>query len=230
MIREFKVSANVGKPQVAYRETITQAVKAEGRFVRQSGGRGQFGHVKVLFEPLAPGSGFVFENGTIGGTVPRAYIGPAEAGIREALEGGVVGGYPIVDVKARIYDGSYHEVDSSEMAFRIAGSLSVRDGVPRAKPILLEPMMSVEIVVPEEQLGDVIGDINSRRGQIEGLEIHSKGMQAVRARVPLAEMFGYATRLRSLTQGRGTFSMEFLHYARVPDNVSKAVLEGNSGR
>lgn len=230
MIREFKVSATVGKPQVAYRETITVPVKAEGRFVRQSGGRGQYGHVKVTFEPLGPGSGFVFENGVIGGTVPREYVSSIEAGIREALEGGVIGGYPIVDIKARLYDGSYHEVDSSEMAFRIAGSLSVRDGIPRAKPILLEPIMNVEVVVPEQQLGDVIGDLNSRRGQIEGLEPHSKTLQAIRAKVPLGEMFGYATRVRSLTQGRGTFSMEFVHYARVPDSVSKSVLEGSSAR
>ncbi len=230
MIREFKVSASVGKPQVAYRETITQQVKAEGRFVRQSGGRGQYGHVKVTFEPLEPGSGFVFANGIIGGTVPREYIPAIEAGIREALEGGVIGGYPIVDIKATLYDGSYHEVDSSEMAFRIAGSLAVRDGVPRAKPILLEPIMNVEVVVPEEQLGDVIGELNSRRGQIEGLEPHSKSMQAVRAKVPMGEMFGYATRVRSLTQGRGTFSMEFVHYAPVPESVSKSVLEGSPRR
>ncbi len=226
MLREFRVNASVGKPQVAYRETVTQAVQAEGRFVRQTGGRGQFGHVKVRFEPLAPGSGFQFENAVVGGAVPREYVAASEAGIREALEGGVVGGYPIVDIKATVYDGSYHEVDSSEMAFRIAGSLAVREGVPKAKPILLEPIMDVEVVVPEEQLGDVIGDINSRRGQIEGLEIHSKNMQAIRAKVPLAEMFGYATRLRSLTQGRATFSMEFVHYAPVPESVSKAVLNG----
>ncbi len=226
MLREFRVNANIGKPQVAYRETITQPVRCEGRFVRQTGGRGQYGHVKVTFEPLAPGSGFQFENVIVGGAVPREYMGAVEAGIREALEGGVVGGYPIVDIKASVYDGSYHEVDSSEMAFRIAGSLAVREGVPKAKPILLEPIMNVEVVVPEEQLGDVIGDINSRRGQIEGLEIHSKGMQAIRAKVPLAEMFGYATRLRSLTQGRATFTMEFVHYASVPESVSKAVLNG----
>ncbi len=226
MLREFRVNATVGKPQVAYRETITQGVQCEGRFVRQTGGRGQFGHVKVRFEPLSPGDGFQFENAIVGGAVPREYVVAAEAGIREALEGGVVGGYPIVDIKATVYDGSYHEVDSSEMAFRIAGSLAVREGVPKAKPILLEPIMAVEVVVPEEQLGDVIGDINSRRGQIEGLEIHSKAMQSVRSKVPLAEMFGYATRLRSLTQGRATFSMEFVHYAPVPESVSKLVLNG----
>jgi elongation factor G len=226
MIREFRVNANVGKPQVAYRETITQPVEAEGRFVRQTGGRGQYGHVKVRFEPLAPGSGIQFEDAIVGGVVPKEYIPAVEAGIREALEGGVVGGYPIVDVKAVLYDGSYHEVDSSEMAFRIAGSLAVREGIPRARPILLEPIMAVEVVVPEAYLGDVIGDLNGRRGQIEGLELHSKGMQAVRAKVPLGEMFGYATRLRSLTQGRGTFSMEFSHYAPVPETISKAILEG----
>ncbi|HIQ11604.1 MAG TPA: elongation factor G [Caldilineales bacterium] len=223
MIREFKVHANVGRPQVAYRETITQPVDAEGRFVRQTGGRGQYGHVKVRFEPLEPGSGYEFEDATVGGVIPKEYINSVKEGIREALEGGVIAGYPIVDVKATLYDGSYHEVDSSEMAFRIAGSLAVRDGISRARPILLEPIMKVEILVPEEFLGDVIGDINSRRGQIEGLEPHSHGMQSVRALVPLAEMFGYATRLRSITQGRGTFSMEFDHYAPVPENIAKKV-------
>ncbi len=225
MIREFKVHANVGRPQVAYRETITRPVDAEGRFVRQSGGRGQFGHVKVRFEPLDPGSGFEFEDATVGGVIPKEYIRPVQEGIKDALEGGVIAGYPIVDVKATLYDGSYHEVDSSEMAFRIAGSLAVRDGIPRARPILLEPVMKVEVLTPEEFLGDVIGDINSRRGQIEGLEPHSHGMQSVRAMVPLAEMFGYATRLRSVTQGRGTFSMEFDHYAPVPESVSKSILK-----
>ena len=224
MVREFRVGANIGRPQVAYRETITRAVDAEGRFVRQTGGRGQYGHVKVRFQPLEPGSGFQFENAIIGGAFPREYVPAVEAGIRDALEGGVVGGYPIVDVKATVYDGSYHEVDSSEMAFRIAGSLAVRDGVGRADPILLEPIMDVEVVTPDEYIGDVIGDLNSRRGQIEGLEIHSKGMQVVRVRAPLAEMFGYATRLRSLTQGRSTFTMEFAVYAPVPANIAKAML------
>ncbi len=226
MVREFRVSANVGKPQVAYRETITQKSDVEGRFVRQSGGRGQFGHVKVRFEPLESGSGFVFENAIVGGKVPREFIKPVEKGISDALEGGSVGGYPIVDIKATLYDGSYHEVDSSEMAFRIAGSLAVREGIPRANPILLEPVMGVEVVAPEEYLGDIIGDINSRRGQIEGLEVHSKGMQAVRAAAPLAEMFGYATRLRSVTQGRGTFTMEFSRYAPVPESVARSLLKG----
>ena len=226
IFREFRVGANVGRPQVAYRETITRPVDAEGRFVRQTGGRGQYGHVKVRFEPLPRGSGFEFKNEVVGGAVPREYMSAIESGIRDALEGGVVGGYPIVDVRATVYDGSYHEVDSSEMAFRIAGSLAVRNGIPKGKPVLLEPIMQVEVVVPEEFLGDVIGDLNSRRGQIEGLETHSKGMQAVRALVPLAEMFGYATRLRSLTQGRGTFTMEFAHYAPVPEDVAKPILEG----
>jgi elongation factor G len=225
MIREFKVHANVGRPQVAYRETITRAVQAEGRFVRQSGGRGQFGHVKVRFEPLEAGAGYVFEDATVGGSVPREFIRPTKEGIQEALEGGVIAGYPIVDVKATLYDGSYHEVDSSEMAFRVAGSLAVREGISKARPILLEPMMKVEVLMPDEFLGDVIGDINSRRGQIEGLEPHSRGMQSVRAMVPLAEMFGYATRLRSVTQGRGTFSMEFAHYAPVPESVTKSILK-----
>jgi len=225
MIREFKVHANVGRPQVAYRETITKPVDAEGRFVRQSGGRGQFGLVKVRFEPLEAGSGYEFKDATVGGSVPREYIRPVMEGIRDALEGGVIAGYPIVDVKATLYDGSYHEVDSSEMAFRIAGSLAVREGISKAKPILLEPMMKVEVLTPEEFLGDVIGDINGRRGQIEGLEPHSRGMQSVRAQVPLAEMFGYATRLRSVTQGRGTFSMEFDHYSPVPESVLKAIVK-----
>ncbi|MCO6451019.1 MAG: elongation factor G [Caldilineales bacterium] len=226
MIREFRVNANVGKPQVAYRETITVPVDSEGRFVRQSGGRGQYGHVKVKYEPLDRGSGFEFVDAVVGGSVPREYMRAIEGGIREALEGGVVGGYPIVDVRATLYDGSYHEVDSSEMAFRIAGSLSVRNAIPRGKPALLEPIVEVEVVVPDEYLGDVIGDLNSRRGQVEGLEIHSKGMQAVKSSVPLAEMFGYATGLRSITQGRGTFSMEFAHYAPVPQSISKALLQG----
>ncbi len=227
MIREFKVHANVGRPQVAYRETITRSVQAEGRFVRQSGGRGQFGHVKVRFEPLDAGSGYEFEDATVGGVIPREFIRPVQEGIRDALEGGVIAGYPIVDVKATLYDGSYHEVDSSEMAFRIAGSLAVREGIPKARPILLEPVMKVEVLTPEEFLGDVIGDINSRRGQIEGLEPHSHGMQSVLAQTPLAEMFGYATRLRSVTQGRGTFSMEFDHYAPVPESVAKSILRFN---
>ncbi|NOZ50150.1 MAG: elongation factor G [Chloroflexi bacterium] len=225
MVREFNVGAQVGKPQVAYRETITRAVDTEGRFVRQSGGRGQYGHVKVRFEPLDAGTGFQFENAVVGGRVPREYISAVERGIKEALEGGVISGYPIVDVKATVYDGSYHEVDSSEMAFRIAGSLAVRNGMPKAKPILLEPVMKVEVVLPEEFLGDVIGDLNGRRGQIDGLESHSKGMQAIVASVPLSEMFGYATRLRSLTQGRGTFTMEFDRYLPVPESVAKAMLK-----
>lgn len=224
MMREFNVHANVGKPQVAYRETITRPVQAEGRFVRQSGGRGQYGHVKVRFEPLEPGSGFQFENAVVGGAVPREYMSAVEAGIKEALEGGVISGYPLVDIKATVYDGSYHEVDSSEMAFRVAGSLAVRDGVPKAGPILLEPVMKVEVVVPEEFLGDVIGDLNSRRGQIDGLAQHSKGLQVIEASVPLSEMFGYATRLRSLTQGRGTFTMEFSRYLPVPDNIAKSII------
>ena len=226
MIREFKVSASVGQPQVAYRETITQVADVEGRFVRQSGGRGQFGHVRVRFEPLEPGSGYVFENAIVGGAVPREFIRSVELGIQDALEGGSVGGYPIVDIKAVLYDGSYHEVDSSEMAFRIAGSFAVREGIPRAKPILLEPVMRVEVVAPEEYLGDIIGDLSSRRGQIEGMEVHSKGMQAIRALAPLAEMFGYATRLRSVTQGRGTFTQEFERYEPVPESVARTFLKG----
>jgi len=227
MLREFRVSANVGKPRVAYRETITQAVdKAEGRFVRQSGGRGQFGHVVLRIEPLEPGSGFEFENAIIGGTIPKEYIKPTEAGIKEALGSGVLAGYPVTDMKATLYDGSFHEVDSSEMAFKIAGSMAVKDGIQRGRPVLLEPIMFVEVVAPEEYTGEVIGNLSANRGQIEGMELRSDGLQAVKAKVPLAEMFGYATRLRSMTQGRGTFTMEFSHYSPVTEAVAQEVLRG----
>ncbi|MFO7681229.1 MAG: elongation factor G [Chloroflexota bacterium] len=228
LLREFKVMANVGQPRVAYRETITQSVqKAEGRFVRQSGGRGQFGHVVLRLEPLPPGSGFVFENGIIGGVIPKEYIGPAQAGITEAMQSGALAGYPLVDIKATLYDGSFHEVDSSEMAFKIAGSMALKEGVQKGKPILLEPMMSVEVVVPEEYTGDVIGNLSSRRGVIEGMEVRVEGIQSIKAKVPLAEMFGYATRLRSMTQGRGTFTMEFSHYAPVSEDIANAVIRGS---
>lgn len=229
LMREFKVAANVGQPRVAYRETITRTVeKAEGRFVRQSGGRGQFGHVLLKLEPLEPGSGFVFENAIIGGIIPREYIKPTETGIREALESGMLAGYPIVDIKATLYDGSFHEVDSSEMAFKIAGSMALKDGIQQGKPILLEPIMKVEAVTPEEYTGDVIGNLSSRRGMVEGMEVRAEGLQAIKARVPMAEMFGYATALRSMTQGRGTFTMEFEHYAPVSATIAETVIK--SGR
>ncbi len=223
--REFRVQCNVGRPQVAYRETITQPVKAEGRFVRQTGGRGQYGHVWLELEPNEPGAGFEFEDKIVGGVIPREYIPAVEKGVREALESGVLAGYPVVDVKARLVDGSYHEVDSSEMAFKVAGSMAFKEGMQKAKPILLEPVMEVEVVVPEEYVGDVVGDLSSRRGQIEGMEMRSQGIQTIRALVPLAEMFGYATNLRSMTSGRGTFTMQFHSYKPVTGSVSEKVLK-----
>jgi len=227
LMREFKVAVNVGQPRVAYRETITRPVsKVEGRFVRQSGGRGQFGHVVLNVEPLEPGSGFVFENAVIGGAIPREFIGPAEAGIKEALQSGVLAGYPVVDIKATLVDGSFHEVDSSEMAFKIAGSMAIKDAVQRGAPVLLEPVMFIEVVAPDDYTGDVIGNLSANRGMIEGMELRSDGLQTVRALVPLATMFGYATRLRSMTQGRGTFTMEFHHYAPVSDAVAQEILRG----
>ena len=227
LMREFKVAANVGQPRVAYRETITRTVeKANGRFVRQTGGRGQYGHVVLRLEPLPPGSGFVFENAIIGGTIPKEYIGPAQAGIREALDSGVLAGYPLVDIKAILIDGSFHDVDSSEMAFKIAGSMALKEGVQSGQPVLLEPIMFVEVVAPEDYTGDVIGNISSRRGAIEGMELRVEGIQSIKAMVPLAEMFGYATRLRSMTQGRGTFTMEFHHYAPVSDEIAKSIMRG----
>jgi elongation factor G len=224
MQREFGVEASVGKPQVAYRESIREAVRREGRFVRQSGGRGQYGHVVLEIEPLPRGEGFVFEEKIVGGAVPREYFSAVRRGVGEALEKGVLCGYPLVDLKVRLVDGSYHEVDSSEMAFKIAGSMAVREGVEMARPLLLEPVMSLEVVLPEEFMGDVIGDINARRGRVEGLQERSV-FKLVRARVPLAQMFGYATVLRSMTQGRGSFSMQFSHYAGVPDSVAEELID-----
>ena len=223
MLREFKVDCTVGKPQVAYRETIRKAVKAEGKFVRQSGGRGQYGHCWLELEPQEPGKGFEFINKVVGGAIPREYIGPIEAGIKEALENGVVAGYPMVDIKVTVFDGSYHDVDSSEMAFKIAGSMGFKAGAVKASPALLEPYMKVEVTVPEEYMGDVIGDLNSRRGRIEGMENRS-GAQVIRSFVPLSEMFGYSTDLRSKTQGRGNYSMEFDHYEEVPKNIAEAIV------
>lgn len=224
LLREFKVEANIGKPQVAYRETITKAVKAEGKFVRQSGGRGQFGHVILEIEPNAPGEGFAFESKIVGGTVPREYWGPVEQGIKEAMLNGVVAGYPMVDVKVTLVDGSYHEVDSSEMAFKIAGSIGFKEGAGKANPVLLEPIMSLEVTTPEEFLGDVMGDINSRRGRIEGME-HRGNTQVIRGWVPLGEMFGYATDLRSMTQGRAQYSMHFGRYEQVPASLAQEIKE-----
>lgn len=228
MLREFKVGANVGTPRVAYRETITRSIeKAEARFVRQSGGRGQYGHVVLRLEPLPPGSGLVFENGVVGGVIPKEYIKPIEAGVREAVDSGVLAGYPLVDLKATVYDGSFHEVDSSEMAFKIAGSMALKEGANKGNPVLLEPIMSVEVITPEDYTGDVIGNLSSRRGMIEGMELRMDGVQSIRARVPLAEMFGYATRLRSMTQGRGTFTMEFDYYAPVSEDIARVILRGS---
>lgn len=223
MLREFKVDCNVGKPQVAYRETIRKTVKSEGKFVRQSGGRGQYGHCWLEIEPQEVGKGFEFVNKVVGGAIPREYINPIEAGIKEAMENGVIAGYPMVDIKVTVFDGSYHDVDSSEMAFKIAGSMGFKAGCAKASPILLEPYMKVEVTVPEEYMGDVIGDLNSRRGRIEGMEARA-GAQVINAFVPLAEMFGYATDLRSKTQGRGTYSMEISHYDEVPKNISEAII------
>jgi len=220
--REFKVGCTVGNPQVAYRETIRKAVEAEGKFVRQSGGRGQYGHCWLKLEPQEPGVGFTFENKVVGGSVPREYIGPIESGVKEAMESGVIAGYPVVDVKVTVYDGSYHDVDSSEMAFKIAGSMGFKEGAKKAGPVLLEPYMKVEVTIPEEYMGDIIGDLNSRRGRIEGMEAVS-GSQVVRAFVPLSEMFGYATDMRSRTQGRGNYSMEVDHYAEVPKSIADEI-------
>jgi elongation factor G len=224
MKREFKVEANVGKPQVAYRETIRGKVEVEGKFVRQSGGRGQYGHVWLKVEPQEEGKGYEFVNGVVGGVVPREYIPAVDKGVKEALEGGVIAGYPVVDVKVTIFDGSYHDVDSNEMAFKIAGSMAVKEGVRKAKPVLLEPVMKVEVVTPEDYSGDVIGDLSRRRGHIQGMEDSVSG-KVVTAEVPLAEMFGYATSVRSMSQGRATFTMEFAKYLEVPSNVAEAVMK-----
>jgi elongation factor G len=223
LLREFKVGANVGKPQVAYKETIKTPSKAEGKFVRQSGGRGQYGHVYIELEPVEAGKGFEFVNKIVGGTIPREYIPAVEKGIKEALDTGVLAGYPVVDVKATLYDGSYHEVDSSEMAFKIAGSMAFKDAAKKGKPVLLEPIMSVEVVTPEEYMGEVMGDLNSRRGKIQSMEKRGNA-QVIKAEVPLSEMFGYATDLRSKTQGRATYTMQFGHYEDVPKGIADAII------
>ena len=229
MMREFNVQANVGKPQVAYRETLRKNSEAEGKYIRQTGGNGQYGHVKIRLSPNEPGKGFTFEDATKGGSVPKEYIKPIEMGIKEAMEGGVLAGYPMVDVKASLYDGSYHEVDSNELAFKIAASMAFKEAARKASPVLLEPVMSVEVVVPEEYMGTIIGDLNSRRGRIEGIE-HRAGSQVIKSMVPLAEMFGYATNMRSNTQGRATFSMHFSRYEEAPRSVAEEIVAKVQGK
>jgi elongation factor G len=229
MLREFKVEANIGKPQVAYRETIRRAVEVEGKFIRQSGGRGQYGHVNLIVEPNATGGGFVFDNRITGGSIPREYIPAVENGVREAMENGVLAGYPMVDVKVSLIDGSYHDVDSSEMAFKIAGSMALKDGAKQAQPVLLEPIMDVEVVTPEEYLGDVMGDLSSRRGKIGGIHARRQA-QVVGASVPLSEMFGYATTLRSLSQGRAVYTMQFSHYEEVPKSKAEEIINRVHGK
>lgn len=228
MRREFKVEANVGAPQVAYRETFRASAQVEGKFARQSGGRGQYGHVWIEFSPNEEGKGFEFENGIVGGVVPREYIPAVQAGLEDALDRGVLAGYPLVDIKARLFDGSYHDVDSSEMAFKIAASMALKNAASKCKPVILEPMMRVEVVIPEEYLGDIMGQITARRGRVEGMEARGNA-QVVRSQVPLSEMFGYATALRSSTQGRGVFSMHFDHYEEVPKSVSEEIIKKNKG-
>jgi len=229
MMREFSVEANVGKPQVAYRETIRKMAEAEGKYIRQTGGRGQYGHAKIRIEPQEPGKGYEFENEIVGGSVPKEYIKPIDQGIREAMEGGVLAGYEMVDVKVTLYDGSYHEVDSSEMAFKIAGSMAFKEAARRASPVLLEPVMSVEVVVPEDFAGAIMGDLSSRRGRIEGME-HRAGSQVIKSIVPLAEMFGYATHMRSSTQGRATYSMHFARYEEAPRSVAEEIIARVQGK
>jgi elongation factor G len=228
MFREFKVDANVGKPQVAYRETITRQVESEGRYIRQTGGRGQYGHCWLRLIPQEPGKGFEFENATVGGSIPKEFINPIQKGIEEAMTGGVLAGYPMVDLKVEVFDGSYHDVDSSEMAFKIAGSMGFKDGAAKASPVLLEPIMAVEVVTPDDYMGDVIGDLNSRRGKILAMNPRT-GVQLIEAQVPLAEMFGYSTDLRSKTQGRATYTMQFAHYAQVPNSIAETIVTKAKG-
>jgi len=225
VLREFGVKAGVGKPSVSYKETITREVECEGKFVRQSGGRGQYGHVRMRLRPLRDGSHFVFENKTVGGTIPREYIRSVEKGAREAMENGVLAGYPLTGIHCELYDGSYHEVDSSELAFKVAGSMGLTDGARRAAPVILEPIMSVEVVVPEVYLGAVVGDLNTRRGKISGM-LPRANLTVVAVRVPLSEMFGYANTLRNITQGRAVFTMEFSHYDQLPSDVTKKMFDG----
>jgi len=227
MMREFKVEANVGNPQVAYKETIRKAVKSEMKYAKQSGGKGQYGHCVITIEPREPCAGYEFVNKIVGGAIPKEYIAPIDAGIQEAMKSGVLGGYSVVDIKITLIDGSYHEVDSSEMAFKIAGSMAFKDGCRKADPVILEPIMKVDVTVPEDYMGDVMGGLNSRRGRIEGMEARG-GAQAIRSMVPLSEMFGYATSLRSSTQGRGTFSMQTSHFEEVPKSIQEKILSGKS--
>jgi elongation factor G len=229
MKREFKVEANIGKPQVAYRETITEKVEAEGKFIKQSGGRGKYGHVEIELSPNEPGKGFEFINAIVGGSIPKEYIPAVSAGIQEAMRNGVVAGFPVVDIKAELFDGSYHDVDSDELSFKVAGSMAFKNGSKKAKPILLEPIMSVEVVTPEDYLGDVMGDLNSRRGKIEGFSAR-KDAQVIKALVPLSEMFGYATVLRSMSQGRAIYTMQFDHYQQVPQSIEEEIAEKSLGK
>jgi len=229
LFREFKVEANVGRPQVAYKEGIRDRVEATGRFVRQSGGRGQYGHVEIEMEPGEPGSGLVFESKIVGGSIPREYVSPVRQGIQEAMLNGPVAGYPIEDIKVSLLDGSYHEVDSSEMAFKVAGSLAFKDGAKKARPYLMEPIMELEVVVPEQYLGDVIGDLNSHRGEVSGINPRSDA-QVISALIPLSETFGYATRLRSLTQGRAVFTLQFSKYREVPRQITEEIVAGIQGK
>jgi elongation factor G len=229
MKREFKVEANIGKPQVAYRESITQSVQAEGKFVKQSGGRGKFGHVWIELSPNEPGKGYEFINGIVGGVVPKEYIPAVSHGIVDAMKNGIIAGFPMVDIKAKLYDGSYHDVDSDEISFRVAGSMAFQAGAKKANPVLLEPIMAVEVVTPEEYLGDVMGDLNSRRGKIEGFSAR-KDAQVIKASVPLSEMFGYATVLRSMSQGRAIYTMQFDHYSAVPKSIAEEISEKTLGK
>ncbi|MBC7344012.1 MAG: elongation factor G, partial [Clostridia bacterium] len=228
LVREFKVDAYIGRPQVAYRETIRTRVRSEGKYIRQTGGRGQYGHVWLEIEPLEPGQGYQFVNKIAGGVIPKEFIPAIDAGVREAMETGVLAGYPVTDVKVTVYDGSYHEVDSSEMAFKIAGSIAFKNGARKADPVILEPIMKVEVVTPEEYLGDVLTDLTTRRGKIEEME-EKVGARVVRGLVPLGEMFGYATDLRSLTQGRATYTMEFSHYCEVPKQLADEITARRQG-
>jgi elongation factor G len=229
LLREFKVGANVGKPQVAYKESVTDTAEGEGRYVRQTGGRGQYGHVRIRIEPVTKGEGFLFENAIVGGVIPREFISPVESGIREAMEGGILAGYPLEDLKVTLHDGSSHDVDSSELAFKIAGSIALKDAVKKANPILLEPVVRVEVVVPEDYMGTVISDLNGRRGRIGEMEPRGT-TQVVQAYVPLSEMFGYATDLRSVTQGRATYTMHFERYEEVPSALSRELVARAQGR
>ena len=223
MKREFKVEANVGKPQVAYKETIKKTAEAEGKYIRQSGGRGQYGHCWLRVSPRAAGTGFEFEDEVKGGVIPKEYIPAIKKGVQEALDRGVIAGYPVIDIEVAVYDGTYHEVDSSEAAFKIAGSIALQDAVKRANPVILEPVMKIEVITPEQFMGDVIGDLNAKRGQIQEMRDRA-GVKVIDAAVPLAEMFGYATGLRSMSQGRASYNMEFSHYAEVPRNVAETII------